>query len=77
MLGHYLKGIYVVVQFYPWFNFNFLLFFFMLIYDKEYQTKENQNSTKNNIKQQHIQHMLTNSTIDVISRKPSLACNKQ
>ena len=31
----------VVVQFYPWFNFYFPLFFFMLIYDNEYKTKEN------------------------------------
>ena len=29
---------YVVVQFYPWFNFDFPLFFSMLIYDNEYQT---------------------------------------
>ena len=28
-------------QFYPWFNFYFLLFFVMLIYDNEYETKEN------------------------------------
>ena len=34
---------YVVVQFYPGFNFDFPLFFSMLIYDNEYQTKENQN----------------------------------
>ena len=31
----------VVVQFYPWFNSYFPLFFFMLIYDNEYETKEN------------------------------------
>ena len=30
----------VVVQFYPWLNFYFPLFFFMLIYDNEYKTKE-------------------------------------
>ena len=35
--------VYVAVQFYPWFNFDFRLFFSMLIYDNEYQTKENQN----------------------------------
>jgi len=34
--------IYVVVQFYPWFNFYFPLFFFMLIHDNEYET-ENKN----------------------------------
>ena len=34
---------YVVAQFYPWFNFDFLLSFSMLIYDKENETKGNQN----------------------------------
>ena len=36
-------NIYVVVQFDFWFNFDFTLFFSMLMYDNEYQTKENQN----------------------------------
>ena len=35
--------VYVVVQFGFWFNLDFPLFFSMLIYDNEYQTKENQN----------------------------------
>ena len=35
--------VHVVVQFCFWFNFYFPLFFSMLIYDNEYQTKENQN----------------------------------
>ena len=35
--------VYVVVQFCFWFNFDFPLFFSMLICDNEYQTKENQN----------------------------------
>ena len=34
---------YVVVQFCFWFNLDFPLFFSMLIYDNEYQTKENPN----------------------------------
>ena len=34
---------YAVVQFGFWFNLDFPLFFFMLIYDNEYQTKENPN----------------------------------
>ena len=34
---------YVVVQFDRWFNFDFPLFFSMLIYDNEYKTKENPN----------------------------------
>ena len=33
---------YVVVQFYPWFNFDFPLFFSILIYENKYYTKENQ-----------------------------------
>ena len=33
----------VVVQFCFWFNLDFPLFFSMLIYDNEYQTKENPN----------------------------------
>ena len=31
---------------YPWYNFYFPLFFFMLIYDNEYKTKESKNGTK-------------------------------
>ena len=34
---------YVVVQFYPWFNFYFLLFWGMVMYDNEFRTKENKN----------------------------------
>ena len=33
--------IYVVVQFYPWFKFYFLLFLGMVMYDNEFETKEN------------------------------------
>ena len=50
--------VYVVVQFGFWFNFDFPLFFSMLIYDNEYQTKENQNWTKNQIELQHLQTCL-------------------
>ena len=32
---------YVVVQFYPWFNFYFPLFLGMVMYDNEFETKEN------------------------------------
>ena len=39
----WLTYVYVVVQFYPWFNLNFPLLFFRLIYDIEYETKENKN----------------------------------
>ena len=34
---------YVVVQVYPWFNFYFLLFLCMVIYDNEFETKDNKN----------------------------------
>ena len=37
------SGMYVVVQFYPWFNFYFPLFLGMVIYDNEFETKENKN----------------------------------
>ena len=36
-------SVHVVVQFYPWFNFYFLLFLGMVIYDNELKTKENKN----------------------------------
>ena len=35
------SGGYVVVQFYPWFKFSFLLFLGMVMYDNEFETKEN------------------------------------
>ena len=45
---------YVVVQFYPWFNFYFLLFWGMVMYDNEFRTKENKNYTKDKIELQHV-----------------------
>ena len=45
--------IYVVVQFYPWFNFSLLLFLGMVMYHNEFQTKENKNWTKDKIEPQH------------------------
>ena len=36
-------NIYVVVQFYPSFNFYFLLFLGMVMYDNEFENKENKN----------------------------------
>ena len=33
----------VVVQFYPWFNFYFLLFLGIVMYDNEINTKEDKN----------------------------------
>ena len=37
----YVSFVYVVVQFYPWFKFYFLLFRGMVMYDNEFETKEN------------------------------------
>ena len=34
-------GVDVVVQFPPWFKFSFLLFLGMVMYDNEFETKEN------------------------------------
>ena len=34
--------IYVAVQFYPWFKFYFPLFWGMVMYDNEFETKENE-----------------------------------
>ena len=47
-------GVYVVVQFYPWFKFYFPLFWGMLTYDNEFKTKGNKISTKDKIEPQHI-----------------------
>ena len=44
---------YVVVQFYPWFKFYFLLLWGIVMYDCEFETKENKISTKDNIEPQH------------------------
>ena len=35
--------VYVVVQFYPWFNFYFPLFLGMVMYDNQFKTKKNKN----------------------------------
>ena len=37
------SDVYVVVQFYPWFNFYFPLFLGIVIYDNEFETKGNKN----------------------------------
>ena len=34
-------NMYVVVQFYPWFKFYFPLFWVIVMYDNEFETKEN------------------------------------
>ena len=37
------NNMYVVVQFYPWFNFYFPLSLGMVMYDNEFETKGNKN----------------------------------
>jgi len=44
---------YVVVQFYLWFNF-YPLFLCMVMYDNELKTKENKNGNKDEIEPQHV-----------------------
>ena len=45
----------VVVQFYLWFNFYFLLFWAMVMYDNEFETKIRKlNQTKDKIEPQHM-----------------------
>ena len=39
--SHDLHNVYVVVQFYPWFKFYLPLFLGMVMYDNEFETKEN------------------------------------
>ena len=41
MLNNPFFKINVVVQFYAWFKFYFLLFLGMVMYDNEFETKEN------------------------------------
>ena len=50
-----ISSVYVVVQFYPWFNFYFPLFLCMVIYDNEYKVKENKNWTKDKTELQYTQ----------------------
>ena len=54
----FLIRVYVVVQFYPWFKFYFLLFLGIVMYDNEFETKENRIWTKDKIKPQHVHDSL-------------------
>ena len=48
-------GLYVVVQFYPWFNIViFPLFLGMVMYDNESRRKENKISAKDQMEPEHI-----------------------
>ena len=44
----------VVVQFYLWFRFYFSLFLDTVMYDNEFETKENKIETKDEIKTPHL-----------------------
>ena len=39
--GYATGMVYVVIQFYPWFKFSFLLFLGIVMYDSEFETREN------------------------------------
>ena len=43
-----------MVQCYPWFKFSFLLFLGIVMYDNEFETKENNILTKDKIESQHL-----------------------
>ena len=47
----------VVVQFYPWFKLYFPLFLGMIVYDDEFDTKENKVETKDETQRQLIRHL--------------------
>ena len=63
--------VYVVVQFCPWFKFYFLLFWGMVIYDNEFETKKNKIWTKDKIEPQHIYGIKMFSKYYNILKKPS------
>ena len=46
--------VYVVDQFYPWFKFYFPLFWGMVIYDNEFETRENKIKIKYKIEPLYI-----------------------
>ena len=48
------KIVFVVVQFYLWFNFYFLLLWGLVMYENEFKTRENRNLTKDKIEPHHI-----------------------
>ena len=61
------RSTYVVVQFYPSFEFYFPLVLGKVVYDNEFKTKGNKNKTKDKIEPQHIYHkqrQLSNSDND-------------
>ena len=43
-----------MIQFYIWFKFYFLSFLGMVLYDNDFETKENKIETKDKFEPQHI-----------------------
>ena len=59
----------VVVQFYPWFKFYFPLFLGMVMYDNEFETKENNIRINENIEYTHTLNAHFSLTIYCFSEK--------
>ena len=62
--------VYVIVQFYPWLNFDFLLFYIHYHMLEQKRTMENQNRTKDKIKLQHMPYY-SKLTLVLIKGAPS------
>ena len=61
------RSTYVVVKFYPSFEFYFPLVLGKVVYDNEFKTKGNKDKSKDKIEPQHIYHkqrLLSNSDND-------------
>ena len=67
------RDIYVVVQFYPRFKFYFPLFWGMVTYVKEFETKENKIWTKDKIEPPHIYPTKRASPVSDTSIKQTVA----
>ena len=47
-----------MAQYYPWFTFYFPLFWGMVMYDNEFETKENKIKTTDKIERQHTHNRI-------------------
>ena len=57
-LHHCGLSVHVVVQYYRWVTFYFPLFLGMVMYDNEFETKENKIKTTNKIERQHTNNRI-------------------
>ena len=57
-LHHCGLSVHVVVQYYPWVTFYFPLFLGMVMYDNEFETKENKIKTTDKIEGQHTHNRI-------------------